>query len=121
MQKLEPPGTNVTGLAGQAAELSGKRLELLSQLVPDVHTVAVLGNRPHRFQWLAHAGGRRTETSEGRKPREIARPGVTTVTGGHTKTFTDADFTAAQNGEVATRDGYHASEGIVRLLSIAFR
>jgi hypothetical protein len=34
---------------------------------------------------------------------------------------TEADFTAAQNGEVATRDGYHASEGIVRLLSIAFR
>jgi putative ABC transport system substrate-binding protein len=39
---LSRPGANVTGLAGQAAELSGKRLELLSQFVPDIRTIAVL-------------------------------------------------------------------------------
>jgi putative ABC transport system substrate-binding protein len=42
VQSLSRPGANVTGLAGQAAELTGKRLELLSQFVPDIHTIAVL-------------------------------------------------------------------------------
>ncbi len=42
VQSLSHPGANVTGLAGQAAELGGKRLELLSQFVPDLRTVAVL-------------------------------------------------------------------------------
>lgn len=42
VQSLSRPGANVTGLAGQAAELGGKRLELLSQFVPDIRTVAVL-------------------------------------------------------------------------------
>jgi putative ABC transport system substrate-binding protein len=42
VRSLSRPGANLTGLAGQAAELTGKRLELLSQFVPDIHTVAVL-------------------------------------------------------------------------------
>ena len=42
VQSLSRPGANVTGIAGQAAELGGKRLELLSQFVPDIRTVAVL-------------------------------------------------------------------------------
>jgi putative ABC transport system substrate-binding protein len=42
VQSLSRPGANLTGLAGQAAELTGKRLELLSQFVPDIHAVAVL-------------------------------------------------------------------------------
>ena len=42
VQSLSRPGANVTGLAGQAAELGGKRLELLSQFVPNIRTVAVL-------------------------------------------------------------------------------
>ena len=42
VKSLSRPGANVTGLAGQAAELIGKRLELLSQFVPEIHTIAVL-------------------------------------------------------------------------------
>ena len=42
VQSLSRPGFNVTGLSGQAAELSGKRLELLGQFVPDIRIVAVI-------------------------------------------------------------------------------
>jgi putative ABC transport system substrate-binding protein len=50
---LSRPGANVTGLAGQAAELSGKRLELLGQFVPDIHTVAVLEEPGAPFTMVA--------------------------------------------------------------------
>jgi putative tryptophan/tyrosine transport system substrate-binding protein len=42
VESLSRPGANVTGLSGQAAELSGKRLELLRQLIPGIRTIAVL-------------------------------------------------------------------------------
>lgn len=41
---LARPGGNVTGLAGLAQELSGKRLELLKEIVPGAARVAVLWN-----------------------------------------------------------------------------
>jgi putative ABC transport system substrate-binding protein len=53
VQSLSRPGANVTGLAGQAAELSGKRLELLGQFVPDIHTVAVLEEPAAPFTMVA--------------------------------------------------------------------
>jgi putative ABC transport system substrate-binding protein len=39
---LSRPGGNVTGLSLQAADSAGKRLELLRQIVPDVHRLAIL-------------------------------------------------------------------------------
>ena len=39
---LSHPGGNVTGLSLQAADTAGKRLELLRQIVPDLHRLAVL-------------------------------------------------------------------------------
>jgi len=41
---LARPGGNLTGLAGLAPELSGKRLELLKEVVPGLTRVAVLLN-----------------------------------------------------------------------------
>jgi putative ABC transport system substrate-binding protein len=41
---LARPGGNITGLSSVAAELSGKRLELLKEIVLKVSRVAVLGN-----------------------------------------------------------------------------
>jgi putative ABC transport system substrate-binding protein len=41
---LARPGSNVTGLSVQAAEAAGKRLELLRQIVPSLHRLAVLFN-----------------------------------------------------------------------------
>src|ERR1051326_790182 len=39
---LAHPGGNVTGLSGIDAEIGGKRLQLLKQLIPDLTCVAVL-------------------------------------------------------------------------------
>jgi putative tryptophan/tyrosine transport system substrate-binding protein len=52
-QSLNRPGANVTGLAGQAAEISGKRLELLNQFVPGIHTVSVLEEPAAPFTLVA--------------------------------------------------------------------
>ena len=41
---LARPGGNITGLSTLAPELSGKRLELLREIVPGLSRVAVLGN-----------------------------------------------------------------------------
>ena len=41
---LARPGGNVTGLTSTSLELSGKRLQLLKEIVPRVTRVAVLGN-----------------------------------------------------------------------------
>ena len=41
---LARPGGNITGLATLRPELSGKRLELLKEIVPKLSRVAVLGS-----------------------------------------------------------------------------
>jgi putative ABC transport system substrate-binding protein len=40
---LARPGGNITGLSNFAPELSGKRLELLKEIVPRLSRVAILG------------------------------------------------------------------------------
>ena len=51
---LARPGGNITGLSNLAPEVSGKRLELLKEIVPKVSRVAVLGTstRPGNAQSL---------------------------------------------------------------------
>src|SRR5262249_9422853 len=41
---LSRPGGNVTGLSNQAADLAGKRLEILRELAPGFHRLAILAN-----------------------------------------------------------------------------
>jgi putative ABC transport system substrate-binding protein len=41
---LARPGGNITGLSLQGAELAGKRLALLREVVPDFHRLAILAN-----------------------------------------------------------------------------
>jgi len=43
---LARPGGNITGLSTLAPELSGKRLEILKEIVPRLSRLAVLGNSP---------------------------------------------------------------------------
>jgi putative ABC transport system substrate-binding protein len=38
------PGGNVTGLSNQSADLAGKRLELLREVVPGLRRLAILAN-----------------------------------------------------------------------------
>jgi ABC-type uncharacterized transport system substrate-binding protein len=41
---LAHPGGNVTGLSNQSADLAGKRIELLREIIPTLHRLAVIGN-----------------------------------------------------------------------------
>jgi len=41
---LARPGGNVTGLSNQSADLAGKRLELLREVVPGLRHLAIMGN-----------------------------------------------------------------------------
>ena len=41
---LARPGGNITGLSNQAADLAGKRLEILRELVPSLRRLAILAN-----------------------------------------------------------------------------
>jgi putative ABC transport system substrate-binding protein len=42
--RLPRPGGNVTGLSNQQADLAGKRIELLRQVLPGLRRLAILGN-----------------------------------------------------------------------------
>jgi putative ABC transport system substrate-binding protein len=53
VQSLGHPGRNFTGLSLQAIETTGKRLELLKELVPTAASVAVLWERPGLLYWQA--------------------------------------------------------------------
>jgi putative ABC transport system substrate-binding protein len=50
---LARPGGNVTGLSGQQADLAGKRLELLREVVPGLRRLAIIANIGNPFAALA--------------------------------------------------------------------
>jgi putative ABC transport system substrate-binding protein len=52
-QSLRRPGGNFTGLSEQSVETTGKRLELLKELVPGAAPVAVLRHRTNSLSWAA--------------------------------------------------------------------
>jgi len=59
IQSLGRPGGNFTGLSLQSVETTGKRLELLKELVPPAASVAVLWNRASLRHWqVAEAAAR---------------------------------------------------------------
>src|SRR5438128_12448690 len=72
---LARPGGNITGLSTLAPEISGKRLELLKEIVPRLSRVTVLGtsNEPGTAQALREtevgAGGVQSEASIPRHTR----------------------------------------------------
>jgi putative tryptophan/tyrosine transport system substrate-binding protein len=75
---LARPGGNITGLAGLGAELSGKRLEILKQAVPQLSRLALLLNPTnlqsaylHETQVVAQALGVALQMVEVRRPDEI--------------------------------------------------
>jgi putative ABC transport system substrate-binding protein len=76
---LARPGGNITGLSALAPELSGKRLELLREIVPRLAHVAVVGTstRPGNAEALrevelaARAFGVKVQYLEVRDPRDI--------------------------------------------------
>jgi len=76
---LARPGGNITGLSGFSPELSGKQLELLKEVVPNVARVALLANptNPHtpfivsEAEMAARALGVQLHLLEVREPNEL--------------------------------------------------
>ncbi|HZP75003.1 MAG TPA: ABC transporter substrate-binding protein [Pseudolabrys sp.] len=77
---LAHPGGNVTGLSLQAPDLVGKRLELLREVVPHLHRVAVLANvgypaavlEMHEMETTARSVGLDVVRLEIRRAEDIA-------------------------------------------------
>jgi putative ABC transport system substrate-binding protein len=46
-ESLTRPRGNMTGLTFMAVEMNGKRLELLCEIIPELHRVAIIGNPEH--------------------------------------------------------------------------
>jgi putative ABC transport system substrate-binding protein len=76
---LARPGGNVTGLSSQTADLGGKRLDLLREIVPRLRRLAMMGNAGnsanvsdmHEFQMAARASGLEATTFEIRRTEDI--------------------------------------------------
>jgi ABC-type uncharacterized transport system substrate-binding protein len=87
---LAHPGSNVTGLSVQAADVAGKRVELLRELFPGVRTLAIIANLGYaaaaremsEVQAAARSVGFETTTLEIRRAEDITgsidtlKPGV---------------------------------------------
>jgi putative ABC transport system substrate-binding protein len=75
---LARPGGNVTGLTSQASDILGKRLQILAQLIPADHAVAVVLNPDTPFSALAvhelrtAARGRRFDIFEARTAEQVS-------------------------------------------------
>ena len=77
---LARPGGNVTGLSGQQADIAAKRLELLREVVPSLHRLAIVANvgNPYailelgEIQGAARALGLEPTTFEIRQAEDVA-------------------------------------------------
>jgi hypothetical protein len=75
---LARPGRNVTGLSSQTAELGGKRLDLLREIVPGLRRLAIMANVGNAANVIGHArgsGGGAGQRSRGRQLRNPANRG----------------------------------------------
>ena len=80
VESLARPGGNVTGLSLQATDAAGKRLELLREIVPGLHHLAVMANSGnpsavldmHEAEATARTLGLEAVTSEIHRPEDIA-------------------------------------------------
>src|SRR5215813_2063594 len=53
VKSLNRPGSNITGLTSQASEITGKRLQILEEVIPGTRIVAVIRNPETPFTALA--------------------------------------------------------------------
>jgi putative ABC transport system substrate-binding protein len=85
---LARPGGNVTGMSNQSADLAGKRLELLREVVPSLRRLAIMGNggvaigvlEMSDVQAAAHTLDLEAATHEIRKAEDIA-PAIEAIKG----------------------------------------
>src|SRR3990170_36538 len=49
VNSLANPGGNITGVSGATAELAGKNVEIIKEVIPSIRRVALLANQPDPF------------------------------------------------------------------------
>jgi putative tryptophan/tyrosine transport system substrate-binding protein len=101
---LARPGGNVTGLATLTADLAGKRIELLREVVPGLRRLAIMGNVGNPFtvleigevQAAARTLGLEAVTLEIRRAQDIA-PAFEALKGGSEALYVCVDALANTN------------------------
>jgi putative ABC transport system substrate-binding protein len=68
---LARPGANVTGLSSIAADLTGKRLALVKEVLPDATRIAVLWNRPNEAAAFVFREMKRSKAQVGLELEDI--------------------------------------------------
>jgi putative ABC transport system substrate-binding protein len=68
---LGRPGANVTGLSSIASDLTGKRLALVKEVLPDAARIGVLWNRPNEAAALVFREMKRAEAQVGLELEDI--------------------------------------------------
>src|SRR5262245_28255354 len=68
---LGRPGANVTGLSSIAADLTGKRLALVKEVLPDATRIAVLWNRPNEAAAFVFREMKRSKAQVGLELEDI--------------------------------------------------
>src|SRR5262245_3955794 len=79
VKSLSRPGANLTGIQSQAADINGKRLQILEDIRPGIRTIAVLLNRDAPFTSVslpeltaaADARGQRLELCDVQSPEQL--------------------------------------------------
>ena len=74
IKSLSEPGGNVTGLSGMDAELGGKRVQVLRELIPNLNCVGVLATTPHHRSVQPAIRGGHSGSGQSREPPSIAGP-----------------------------------------------
>jgi putative tryptophan/tyrosine transport system substrate-binding protein len=92
VESLARPGGNITGLSRLTRELSGKRLELLNEIVPGISRVGVL--------WASTVGGRRSSQYYEDAARALKMPLQSLEAHGPNPDF-EGTFQAAAKGRVS--------------------
>ena len=107
---LGRPDGNVTGLSQQAADLASKRVELLREVIPQLHQLVIIGNPGYsdtkreidEVQSVAHTLGLEIAPLEVRRPGDIAIA-FETMKGGADALYVVADpLTAANRTRIIT-------------------
>jgi len=81
VSSLSRTGTNITGLSSIASDLSGKRLELLKELLPGATRVAVLWHRPSQGSMIVFRELERASAQIGLEMKDVGVSEVSELKG----------------------------------------
>ena len=100
-KSLARPGGNITGLSLIAADLAGKRLEILREIVPGVRRLAILSNpiaasEVRELQAVARTLGLEVDAIEVREPEDLA-PAIEPLKGRADALYLCADALTSAN------------------------